>query len=291
MHYGCQSMYKNIEQVLLKHPKDAFISQKHLTDNWKKFNYVDVPEYETTLQEYLVFEGIIKRYIPHVYYLPQSNQVGIDSIYTHDALKITENGAVYFNTGKPLRKNEAARSESFLLELGVKTLGRIAPPGKMEGGDVVWLHEKCVAIGLGYRTNEEGIRQFKQLTSDFIDEYIVVPLPHAAGEDACLHLMSLISIIDKDLAVVYSKYMPVFFRDYLSANHFELVEVNAAEYDRLGANVLALAPRVCLLLAGNLRIEKMLLANGCVVHTYPGRELSIKGTGGPTCLTCPIARV
>lgn len=291
MKYGCQSMYKKIERVLIKHPKDAFISQENLAANWGNYNYISEPEYEKVLKEFDIFENILKGKIEHIDYLDQSDNVGLDSIYTHDSLKITSRGAIFFNTGKILRQNEAAEVEKIFSDKGIDTLGWIKAPGKMEGGDVVWIDEKTVAIGRGYRTNEDGINQFKALTKDFIDEFIIVPMPHGEGEDECLHLMSVISIVDRDLAVVYSRYMPVFFRQLLLGRGFELVEVNDREYDNLGSNVLALAPRECVMMSGNPDILKKLEDKKCRVHVYPGEDLSVKGTGGPTCLTCPVYRV
>ena len=291
MKYGCQSMYKKIERILIKNPEEAFISQDNLNVYWKEFNYVSEPDYEKTKKEFKVFEDIIKENVIDVHYLPESDNVGLDSIYTHDSLKITSKGAIFFNTGKVLRQNEGVEVEKLFKNIGIDTLGWIESPGKIEGGDVVWIDEKTVAIGLGYRTNMEGIHQFKELTKDFIDEYIIVPMPHGDGEDECLHLMSVISIIDEDLAVVYSKYMPVFFRQYLINKGFELIEVNDEEYENLGSNVLALAPRVCVLMEGNEDIYNKLKEKNCKLYTYPGDDLSFKGTGGPTCLTCPVTRV
>lgn len=290
MKYGCQSMHKRIDRILIKHPKDAFISQENLSKTWETFNYTSEPVYETVLKEYEVFENIIRENVTNVDYLPQSNNVGLDSIYTHDSLKITEKGAIFFNTGKVLRQKEGREVEEKFKEIGIDTLGWIKSPGKIEGGDVVWIDEKTVAIGRGYRTNDEGIRQFKELTKDIVDEYIIVPMPHAGGEAECLHLMSIISIVDADLAVVYSKYMPVPFREFLIERGFDLVEVNDEEYDNLGSNVLALGPRVCVLMEGNKDIYNKLEEKGCKLYTYPGAELSFKGTGGPTCLTCPVTR-
>ena len=291
MKYGCQSMFKKIDRILIKHPENAFISQRNIADNWKKYNYISEPEYEKTLNEYAIFENILKENIEFIDYLEESDAVGLDSIYTHDSLKITSRGAIFFNTGKILRQKEAYEVEKKFATNGINTLGWVQSPGKMEGGDVVWIDEKTVAIGLGYRTNMVGIDQFKDLTKDFIDEYIIVPMPHGNGENECLHLMSVISIVDKDLAVVYSKYMPVFFRQFLIKKGFDLIEVNDKEYDNLGSNVLALAPRVCVLMAGNEDIIKKLENKGCQTLTYPGEDLSVKGTGGPTCLTCPVTRV
>jgi len=123
-----------------------------------------------------------------------------------------------------------------------------------------------------------------------VDEYIVVPMPHADGEDACLHLMSVISFVDRDKAVVYSKYMPVFFREYLIERGFQLIEVNDQEYEYLGSNLLALEPGKCVLIEGCPDILEKLRFAGVEVYTYEGKELSYRGTGGPTCLTCPLCR-
>ncbi len=160
----------------------------------------------------------------------------------------------------------------------------------MEGGDVLWIDEDTVAIGQGYRTNEEGIRQFKELTKDVIKEYIIVPMPHGGGVDECLHLMSIISFVDTDKAVVYSKFMPVFFRDFLIERGIQLIECNDEEYDYLGSNVLCLEPGKCIVIDGCPDITKKMRDAGITVYTYEGKEMSFRGTGGPTCLTCPLQR-
>lgn len=291
MKYGCQSMVKKIESILIKRPEEVFISQDNLNDNYEKFCYFGCPDYKKTLSEYEIFEKIIKENVENVYYLPQDDRTGLDSIYTHDPLKITSKGAIYFPMGKELRGKEFMATEEYLKSIGIPTLGYIKSPGKMEGGDVVWLSERTVAIGRGYRTNDEGIRQFEELVKDIVDEIIVVPMPHGDGVDACLHLMSIISMVSDDLAVVYSKYMPVFFRELLISRNIKLIEVNDKEYNYLGSNVLALAPRVCVLLDGNPEIKHKLVDEGCTVYSYQGHEMSFRGTGGPTCLTCPITRV
>ena len=169
MDYGCQSMVKKIESILIKRPQQAFISQENLDKTWEEFKYFGCPDYETVLKEYEVFEK---------YITDQDDRTGLDSIYTHDPLKITNKGAIYFPMGKVLRGREWEATKEFLEGIGIPTLGRIEPPGKMEGGDVLWIDEKTVAIGRGYRTNDEGIRQFKELTKDIIDDYIIVPMPH-----------------------------------------------------------------------------------------------------------------
>lgn len=291
MNYGCQSMVDKITDIMIKRPIDAYKNQDFINENYEACKYYGIPDMEKCIEEYEVFEKILKDNIENVWYLPKDEITNLDSIYAHDSLKITKKGAIYFNMTKDVRKNEAKAAEEYLKSIGVPTLGYIKEPGRMEGGDVLWLDDKTVAIGLGYRTNEEGIRQFTELTKDFIDEVITVPLPHAVGDGEVLHLMSLISPIDENLAVVYSKYMPVFFREMLLEKGIELLEVDDDEYEYLGCNVLTLSPRVCVLIEGIPKIQKKLEDAGCKVYTYPGEEISIKGTGGATCFTCPINRI
>lgn len=291
MRFGCQSMVGEVSAIILKRARDAFISQGNLSKEYEKFGYIACPDFERTIKEYEIFEKIIADNVPNVYYLPFDSRTGLDSIYAHDSFKVTNSGAIYFPMGKKLRGMEWLAAKDYLESIGVPTLGVITAPGKIEGGDIVWLDNESVAIGRGYRTNDEGIRQFKELTKKFIKNYTIVPMPHGEGEDACLHLMSVISMVDRDLAVVYSKYMPVFFRQMLLERGVKLLEVNDKEYDYLGSNVLALAPRKCVMIEGNSEIEKLLKAEKCTVFTYPGHDLSYLGTGGPTCLTQPICRL
>lgn len=291
MRYGCQSMVGKIDTIIIKHPEEAFISQENLNQKWKPFNYVSCPDYEKSLKEYSRFEEIIQEHVENVHYLPKDDNTGLDSTYAHDTCKITSKGAIMFTVGKELRRGETGATKKFLEGIGVPILGEISGEGTMEGGDVVWLDEKTVAVGRGYRTNYEGIRQFRELTKDVVDEFIVVELPHGDGPDECLHLMSVISMVDHDLAVVYSKLMPVSFRDLLIERGIELIEVDDAEYANLGSNVLALAPRVCVMPAGNPKTREKLEKAGAKVFEYEGHDISFKGTGGPTCLTLPVTRL
>ncbi len=291
MDFSCQSMVDKITDIMIKRPQEAFKNQDFINENYEACKYYGIPDMKKSIKEYEVFENILKENVENIWYLPEDNITNLDSIYAHDSLKITKKGAIYFNMTKDVRKNESIASEEFLKSIGVETLGYIKEPGRMEGGDVLWLDDKTVAIGLSYRTNEEGIRQFKELTKDFIDEVITVPLPHGVGDGEVLHLMSLISPVDEKLAVVYSKYMPVFFRELLIEKGIELLEVDDDEYEYLGCNVLTLAPKVCVLIDGIPKIQRKLEDAGCRVYTYPGEEISIKGTGGATCFTSPLNRV
>ena len=154
----------------------------------------------------------------------------------------------------------------------------------------MWLDERTIAVGRGYRTNAAGIEQLHALLGDSVDEVIAVALPHWRGPDDVFHLMSVISPIDRDLALVYSPLMSVPFRERLLERGMTLVEVPDDEFATMGANVLALAPRRCVMLAGNPKTRARLERAGAEVFEYDGQEISVKGGGGPTCLTRPLAR-
>ncbi len=160
----------------------------------------------------------------------------------------------------------------------------------MEGGDVAWVGPGTLAVGRGYRTNEEGIRQLGDLVGDAADEILVVPLPHWKGPADVFHLMSIFSPLDDDLALVYSPLLPVPFRETLLERGLSLVEVPDAEFASMGCNVLAVRPRVVVALEGNPETRRRLAAAGVEVQTYTGDEISMKGSGGPTCLTRPLER-
>lgn len=290
MDYGCQSMTGKIERIIIKNPANAFINREYLARNWREFRFTQCPDYEKSIREFESFQEIIKEHVAEVLYLPRRDDVGMDSIYTHDPVKITPRGAILMNMGKAQRAREPAAMKELLEELDIPILGTITGNGRMEGGDIVLLDAGTLVVGQGYRTNDEGIRQLKELTQDFIKHIIVVPLPHGEGPDECLHLMSILSMIDTDLAAVYSRYMPVFFRKFLLERGIQLVEVRDTEFQHLGSNILALAPRKVLMLEDNPKTKAKLEALGTEVLTYGGMELSLKGTGGPTCLTCPVYR-
>lgn len=284
------SMYKKLNRVIVKHPKDAFISQEHLGREWKRFNYINEPDFLKAQHEYEQFIAIIKEHVGNIEFLPVSERVGLDSLYAHDPVKFTPKGAIILKSGKTLRQPEAEVYKDFLQEKEIPIVGELTGEAVADGGDLVWLDDRTLLIGRGYRTNDEAIRQIKEMVADQVEEVIVVQLPHDQGENECLHLMSIISIVDKDLAVVYSRLMPVFLRQMLIKRGFRLVEVPEDEYLRLGCNVLALAPRVCMMVSGNPFTKQQLINAGATVYEYDGNEISYLGTGGPTCLTCPVER-
>lgn len=290
MKFGSQSEVNQIRSLLLKHPRDAFISQKNIQAQWKELNYSEPPDYKKSLEEYDDLVEILRAYVPEIHFLPQHEQTGLDSIYVHDPLIITEKGVVLCSMGKERRRAEPSAVGEFIEELGIPIFGTIKGEGKLEGGDLVWMDEHTVAVGSGYRTNQEGIRQLKEFTEGLVDEFIVVPLPHWKGPEDVMHLMSLISPVRHDLAVVYPRLLPVPFRDWLIKRGIQLIEVPDSEFETMACNILAVRPGMCLIIEGNPRTKQMLEAEGIEVLEYKGEEISRKGAGGPTCLTRPLLR-
>ena len=290
MKFSCQSEVDQIKGLLLKHPKDAFMSQEYIQSQWKELNYLASPDYDKVLKEYDNFVEYLKKSTSEIYYLPQNDKTGLDSIYVHDPVIITNKGAILCNMGKEKRRAEPQAAGEFLIKLGIPILGSISGEGTLESGDVVWIDERTLAVGLGYRTNEEGIRQLKELISDIVDEFIVVPLPHWKGPGDVLHLMSLISPVDHDLAVVYSRLLPVPFREWLLRRGIQLLEVPDSEFETMACNILAVSPRKCVMISGNPQTKQMLEDKGIEIWEYGGEEISKKGAGGPTCLTRPLLR-
>ena len=280
----------HLKSVFIKRAKDAFIDDVHVSKHWEALNYLGKPDIQKAFSEYEAFEQVFKDNGTEVLYLPEDASVNMDSIYCRDAAIATSKGMIICNMGKEGRKNEPLAEQKAFEANGIPVLGVITAPGTIEGGDVAWLDEKTLAVGHTYRTNEEGIKQITALLKPLGVDVITVPMPHYRGPSDVFHLMSVWSPVDKNLAVVYSPLIPIVFRNELIKRGFELVEVPEAEFDSMGCNVLALAPRVCLMVKGNPITKAGLEKAGCKVIEYEGAEISVKGGGGPTCLTRPIDR-
>jgi N-dimethylarginine dimethylaminohydrolase len=213
-----------------------------------------------------------------------------DAIFTHDPVIVTDEGSIILRMGKIERRGEEAAIGAALERLGIPTLATLEGGATAEGGDLLWLDHDTLAVGRGYRTNAEGFRQLTAVLRTLGVETIEVQLPHGDGPVSCLHLMSLISLLDHNLAVVHPPLLPVPFVELLASRGITVVEVPDHEYPTMGPNVLALAPRRCLMIEGNPVTRERLEAAGCEVLTYHGEELSLKAEGGATCLTRPILR-
>jgi N-dimethylarginine dimethylaminohydrolase len=279
-----------LRRVLLKHPREAFVSQRVLDAQWRSLGFTAAPDFASALREYDALVELIEQSGAQIEWLPSGEHVTPDSIYVRDAAVVTNRGVILCKMGKPQREGEPAAQEAFYRQAGIPVLGAIQPPGRLEGGDLTWIDEHTVAVGRGYRTNAAGIEQLHTLLGDSVNEVIAVALPHWRGPGDVFHLMSILSPIDRDLALVYSPLMSVAFRERLLDHGVTLVEVPDEEFDSMGCNVLAIGPRRCVMVAGNPTTRARLERAGAEVLEYEGREISLKGGGGPTCLTRPLER-
>lgn len=278
-----------LRRVALRRPAEAFIDQPTLDGQWQPLGYAARPDHARAVAEFDRFAAILRDAGAEIDYLPSDPTLSIDSIYVRDAALITPAGLILCNMGKPARAAEPRVNGQALARAGVPVIGAIEDAGRIEGGDLVWLDDRTVAVGRTYRTNDDGIRQLKALLGPRVT-VVTAPMPHYRGPGDVFHLMSVLSPIDRDLALVYSPLMPIPFREWLAGRGIQLVEVPDAEFDSMGCNVLALGPRRCLMLRGNPETRAALERAGVAVIEYDGMEISAKGQGGPTCLTRPLLR-
>ena len=290
MTLGTLSEVAPIKSLLLKHPREAWNDQDDIRRQWKALGYTEEPDLGRAAAEYDRFADILRGFVPDVHFLPADARAGLDSIYVRDAACVTGKGVILCRMGKLLRGGEPRVIGDFCAREGWPVLGAVREPGTLEGGDVVWLDERTAAVGHGYRTNAEGIRQFREIVAGEGCEVIEVPLPHWDGPGDVLHLMSMLSPVAERTLFVYSRLLPVPFRKRLLEMGFALLEVPDEEYATMATNVLAVAPGKCVALAGNPRTIEVLNKAGIEVWTYEGDEISRKGAGGPTCLTRPLLR-
>ena len=283
--YGCQSMVAPLRRVLVRRPDAALGSADPAV-----WHYTSTPDLAAARLEHDALTGLLQaagaEVIGHDEPLPDR----ADAIFVFDPALITDQGAVLLRMGKPLRRGEEEAMGRRLAELGIPTLGALHGEATAEGGDLLWLDRQTLAAGHGFRTNAEGLRQLWEILDPLGVEVLPVELPYFGGPEACLHLLSLISLVDDDLAVVYPRLLAVPFWRLLRDRGIRLVEVPDEEFPTQGPNVLALAPRKALMLEGNPVTRRRLEAAGCEVVTYRGQEISLKAEGGPTCLTRPLWR-
>ena len=283
--------YGPIKSLLLKHARDAFRDQERLSVQWKDLNFISEPDMRRAETEYSRFQDLVTRNGKSVVtLLPEDQSVTLDSIYCRDASLSTDYGLILCNMGKVARVGEPAAIKRACQSTVIKILGEIKSPGTVEGGDCAWVDPKTLAVGLTYRTNIDGISQLRGMLEPHGVSIIEVHLPHYRGQSDVFHLMSIFSPVDKNMAVVYSPLMPVAFRNELLRRSFTLIEVPDSEFDSMGCNVLSIGLRECLVVKGNPITRTRLENNGCKVIEYEGEEISLKGGGGPTCLTRPMQR-
>jgi N-dimethylarginine dimethylaminohydrolase len=278
-------MVDRLRIVLVRSPDESFA-----VSDPEAWGYAGRPDLEKAREEHAAFVALLKRAGVDVRYheVPEAGRA--DSIFVHDPAAVTDRGAILLRMGKELRRGEEAALGTTFEHLGVPIQGTLRGDATAEGGDLLWLDHDWLAIGQGFRTNAEGVRQLTAILGEGGVRTMPVHLPYYRGPSACLHLMSVISLVDDDLAVIYPRMLPVPLWQHLKEERFDFVEVPEDEFDTMAPNVLALAPRDCIMLEGNPITKARLEEAGCRVSTYRGDEISLKAEGGATCLTRPVLR-
>ncbi len=283
--YGGQNMIDPLRRVLVRRPDEAFGEADPA-----RWHYASRPDLPAARREHDALVDLLRGAGAEVIDHAEPQPERADSIFVFDPVLVTDRGTVLLRMGKALRRGEEEALGRRLQDLGVPLLGALQGEATAEGGDLLWLDRHTLAAGQGFRTNAEGLRQLRAILAPLGVEVVPVELPYFGGPEACLHLLSLISLVDRDLAVVYPSLLAVPFWRLLRDRGFRLIEVPDEEFPTQGPNVLALAPRKVLMLEGNPVTRRRLEAAGCEVLTYRGREISLKAEGGPTCLTRPVWR-
>ncbi|HLX93120.1 MAG TPA: arginine deiminase family protein [Puia sp.] len=290
MNITAHSEVGRIKTLYIKRAAAAFVDQETIDQQWQALNFEELPRLDQALVEYEKLESILKKYSDEIYFLPENNSLTLDSIYCRDASIATNEGMILCRMGKRSRAGEPSAQQNAFEKNEIPVMGVIRAPGTLEGGDTAWLDRHTLAVGHSYRTNREGISQLRSLLETIGVDLVVADLPHFRGPGDVFHLMSIFSPITPDRALVYSPLMPISFRQKLQEMKYKLIEIPEKEFMTMGCNVLALDEKTCLVVSGNHAVRSLLESEGFEVIEYPGMEISVKGGGGPTCLTRPLNR-
>jgi dimethylargininase len=284
--YGAQGMVGQLRRVMMRRPGESMVSADPAA--WHYTGQIDVEEARAAHD---AFADALGAWDVEVLYHEEPLPDHSDSVFVFDPVLVTDHGSLVLSMGKERRRGEEEPLARALQDCGVPVFGRLEGDARAEGGDTLWLDHETLAVGRGFRTNGEGARQLRGLLAPLGVSVLDYDLPYFTGPDACLHLLSLISPVDVDLAVAYPPLMPTALWRELRRRGVRLLEVPEDEFLRTQAtNVLAVAPRKCIMLDENPVTRELLEMADCEVVTFPGAPLSFKAEGGPTCLTRPIWR-
>jgi dimethylargininase len=293
--FNGQSMVAPLRRVLLCSPQTAGWSRPQSTERWRDLGFRHAPDIGEAQLQHESLRHALENSGAEVIELQPSDvlsldDLSLDAVYVHDASLPTDAGLIVMRPGKPNRIAEGPRHVLSCEALGIPTLATVTAPGTTEAGDILWLDSSTLLIGHGYRTNAAGIAQIRSLLAPRGVEVLSAPLPYGNGPSECLHLMSLISLLDEHTALVDLPWLAVETVELLKSRNFRLIEIDYSERDTLACNVLSLGNGRLLAIEENRRTNDRLRQAGFDVHTFPGSEICINGSGGPTCLTRPLLR-
>jgi len=288
--FNGHSMTGDLRRVLVCPPRNAGWDRPEKVACWPELGFHRPPDFSLAQSQHDILCGLLAEAGTEIVCLPPSDVLTLDAVYAHDASLATDDGLILMNPGKTSRVPEAHAHANFCALLGIPVCGEIRPPGTSEAGDIVWLDPKTLLIGNGYRTNKAGIDQMRALLAPKGVAVLPAPLPYGGGPSACLHLMSLMSMLDEQTILVDLPWLAVETVELLKARSFRLIEIEYSERDTLACNVLSLGSKRLIALVENVITNQRLREAGFDVHTFPGSEICINGSGGPTCLTRPLLR-
>jgi len=279
-------MVGRLRRVVMRRPGEAMAAADPAA-----WHYTGAIDLEEARSAHDAFADALRAWDVEVLYHDEPLPDHSDSVFVFDPVLVTDRGTLVLSMGKERRRGEEEPLARALQDCGVPVYGRLDGDARVEGGDTLWLDHETLAVGRGFRTNAEGVRQLRGLLEPLGVTVLDFDLPYFTGPEACLHLLSLISPVDVDLAVAYPPLMPTAFWAALHARGVRLLEVPEEEFTHTQAtNVLTVAPRKCIMLNGNPVTRQLLEMADCEVVTFPGESLSFKAEGGPTCLTRPVLR-
>jgi len=279
-----------LQRVLVCSPRTAGWNQPERLARWGDLGFHHAPDFAIAQSQHETMCRELESAGAEVIELPSSSDLSLDAVYTHDASLATDFGLILMRPGKANRVAEGQHHGLSCAAHDIPTFGTITAPGTTEAGDILWLDAKTLLIGHGYRTNSTGIAQMRALLASKGVEVLSAPLPYGPGPSACLHLMSLISLLDEQTALVDLPWLAVETVELLKLHGYKFIEIEPAERGTLACNVLSVGGKRLLAIEENHQTNHRLRQAGFDVRTFPGSELCINGSGGPTCLTRPLLR-
>jgi N-dimethylarginine dimethylaminohydrolase len=277
-------------RVIVCSPGNAGWDDPNKAAAWPELGFQHALDFAAAQRQHEAFCGLLRDSGAEIASLPAAESLTLDAVYAHDASLATDYGPILMKPGKKTRAGEPEAHANFYGQLGVAVFGAIEAPGCSESGDIVWLDARTLLIGEGYRTNKAGIEQMRALFSAKKVEVLSAPLPYGPGPSACLHLMSLMSVLDEQTILVDLPWLAVETVEMLKTRGFRLLEIDDSERDTLACNVLSLGKKRLIAVAENVKTNQRMRDVGFDVRTFPGSEICINGGGGPTCLTRPMLR-